>query len=260
MALEADTEAGELLQRLGERVRARRGALALTLRELAEQAGVSQRLLVSLEAGRANISVLRLAAVARALGSQPAHLLGDEPLAAPSTAPHRLVALLGLRGAGKSSIGARAAARLGLPFVELDELVASRAGMTLEALFALHGNDYYRKLEGSELDRLLAEPRSGIVATGGSIVTHHANFGKLRANALTVFLRASAEDHYDRVAAQGDVRALAGDAGMDELRAMLRARRALYEQAHHIVDTSALGLGRSVDAVVRIVREAEEPG
>lgn len=248
-----------LLADLGRRVRARRSALALTIRELAEQSELSQRFVASVEAGKANISVVRLDQMARALGTSPAALLTDEvTTVAASVGTHlRLVALLGLRGAGKTAIGRRAAARLELPFIELDQLVVERSGMELDSLFALHGNDYYRRLENGALSQLLEHPHGAILATGGGLVTHHKTYGLLRQHATTVFLRASAEDHWNRVIGQGDARPMADrEDAMSELRAILRARRALYEQADHIVDTSALGLEKSVDAVVRIAREA----
>jgi XRE family aerobic/anaerobic benzoate catabolism transcriptional regulator len=247
-----------MFERLGERLRARRTEHALTLRELGERAGVSPRFLVSLEAGRANVSVARLEDIAGALGTRASQLLADSE--GPSVAAGeagRLVALLGLRGAGKTAVGERAAERLAVPFVELDALVAERAGMTLESIFALHGVDYYRRLEERELERLLAEPRRGILATAGGIVTNHACYDRLRRHSVTVWLKAKAEDHWDRVVAQGDVRPMADrrDA-MSELRSILRARRALYERADHVIDTSALGLEKTVDAVVRIARDA----
>jgi XRE family transcriptional regulator, aerobic/anaerobic benzoate catabolism transcriptional regulator len=243
----------ELLARLGARVRARRQALALTLRELAEAAGVSVRFLMSVEKGRGNVSVVRLDDIAHALDTSAAALLGDDR-AEVAPAGNR-VALLGLRGAGKSTIGARAAARLGIPFVELDAGIVERAGMSLEAIFSLHGADYYRRLEQQEVERLAQDSSAAVVATGGSIVTSHAAFERLRSAMVTVWLSASAEDHWERVVAQGDVRPMANrDDAMAELRAILRARRALYERADHVVDTSALGLERSVDAVVRLAR------
>jgi XRE family aerobic/anaerobic benzoate catabolism transcriptional regulator len=120
------SEINPLLRRLGERVRDHRTSDAMTLRELSERASVSQRFLVSLEAGKANVSVLRLDAIARALGTSAAALLREPLGATPEHAPlqGRIVALLGLRGAGKSTIGQRAAQRLGLPFVELDATTA----------------------------------------------------------------------------------------------------------------------------------------
>lgn len=245
-----------LLQLLAGNVRDRRGTLALTLREVAEMSGVSQRFLVSLEAGKANVSVLKLAAVADALETTTSALLLDV-INQPSSRQQigRPLALLGLRGAGKSAIGRRVAERLALPFVELDGRVADLAGMTLPGIFALHGADYYRRLETQALIAMLAQPSASIVATGGGIVTNHRAYGMLQRGCVTVFLQATAEHHWNRVAAQGDARPTANRSNaMDELRTILRARRALYERAEHVVDTSALGLERSVDAVVRIAR------
>lgn len=244
----------ELLKHLGAEVRRRRQDRALTLRELAAEAGVSQRFLVSVEKGEANISVVRLADVARALGTDPATLLGG-PVATVEKGP--LVALLGLRGAGKTTIGQRAAERLEQPFVELDARIVGRAGMGLEEIFSMHGADYYRRLEHGALEEILSRGQGGLLATGGSIVTSHATFELLRSQAVTIWLRATAEDHWERVVAQGDARPMADRSdAMSELRSILRARRALYERAHHVVDTSGLGLERSVDAVVRVMRDA----
>ena len=268
----AAAPASPILQRLAERVRSRRKVLSLTMRELAGQAGVSERFLVLLEGGRANVSVVRLDDIARALGTSAAALIaeGDAPGVGAAEASREggqasafagpLVALLGLRGAGKSTIGA-AAARLGLPFRELDALVAARAGMSIGAIFEIHGGAYYRQLEREEVERLSTEGAAAIVATGGGLVTEHATFDLLRRRAVTIWLRATPEDHWSRVVGQGDARPMEGRAdAMNELRALLRARRALYERADFVVDTSALGLVRSVDRVVKIAREAATTG
>ncbi|WP_437815810.1 shikimate kinase [Sorangium sp. So ce1078] len=262
-----DDVAPPILAHLAGRLRQRRQELALTLRELAELAGVSERFLVLLESGRANVSVVRLEDIGRALGTSAAALLAagelveEEAPRSPSSgeagAGGVLVALLGLRGAGKTTIGGRAAARLGVPFLELDGLVAARAGMSLAALFEIHGNAYYRRLEREELARLADARAHGIVATGGGLVTDPATFERLRRCAVTVWLRAKPEDHWRRVVEQGDARPMANRAdAMKELRGLFQARRALYEQADFVVDTSALGLARSVDRVVKIAREA----
>jgi XRE family aerobic/anaerobic benzoate catabolism transcriptional regulator len=250
------SEAPPILRRLAERMRSRRLELALTIKELASRAGVSQRFLVSVEAAKGNISVVKLDQVAGALETTPAELLAEDHPVAASDTRGGLVALLGLRGAGKSSIGASAAERLDLPFIELDTWVVDRAGMELSNIFELHGQDYYRRLERRALDELVATPRAAIVATGGSIVTSHDTFDLLRKHATTIWLRASPDDHWDRVVAQGDARPMANREGaMDELRSILRARRALYERADHVVDTSALGLERSIAAVVKLARD-----
>jgi XRE family aerobic/anaerobic benzoate catabolism transcriptional regulator len=256
-----ETAPEPILERLAGRVRARRQALSLTLRELSQRAGVSERFLVLLEGGRANVSVTKLEDIARALGTHAADLLSDRPLTpaariAGPPAGRRVVALLGLRGAGKTTIGQATARRLGLSFVELDERVTERAGMDLAQIFELHGIDYYRRLTREALEKVLAAGEPAIVATGGSLVADHPTFDFLRGAALTIWLKAKPQDHWSRVVAQGDARPMAHRSGaMNELRALLRARRALYERAHHVVDTSALGLDRAIDRVVRIVRE-----
>ncbi|MCC6522809.1 MAG: helix-turn-helix domain-containing protein [Polyangiaceae bacterium] len=245
----------ELCHRLGERIRTRRTARGLTLRELGARAGVSQRFLVSLEAGRGNPSVATLAAIARALGASAAELLAGAERAEPAAGPRPVLALLGLRGAGKTAVGKRVAHELGVAFVELDARVAERAGMTLESLFELHGVEHYRRLEREELLRLLAAGERVVVATGGGLPTDPESWSLLRRAAVTVYLRASAEDHWNRVVAQGDARPMHDrrDA-MHELRAILRARGPLYAEAEHTVDTTALGLEGSVAAVVGIAR------
>jgi XRE family transcriptional regulator, aerobic/anaerobic benzoate catabolism transcriptional regulator len=248
-----------IIERLAEKVRARRRALSLTLRELSEHAGVSQRFLVLLEGAQANISVVRLDSLARALGTSASELLADSSTASPQpSAPQgKMVALLGLRGAGKTTIGTQAAARLEVPFIELDRRIVDRAGISLGEIFELHGMDYFRRIEREELDRLLSTGTRGMIATSGSVVTDHATFGLLRRAMVTIWLSATPEDHWNRVIAQGDARPMANRAdAMRELKALLRARRALYELADHVVDTSALGLDRSVDSVVKIAREA----
>ncbi|MRG93469.1 helix-turn-helix domain-containing protein [Polyangium spumosum] len=252
-------EGSPLLQALGERVRERRRAAGLTLRDLGITSGVSERFLVLVEGGKANVSVVRLDAIARALGTSASALLADAPSEPTTTrsAKGPLVALLGLRGAGKTTLGSRAAVRLGLPFVELDSLVVARAGMSLTEIFEMHGTAYFRRLEREELERLVARGDRGIVATSGSLVTAHETFELLCREAVTVWLRARPEDHFQRVIDQGDARPMASrPAAMEELRAILRARRALYERAAHVIDTSALGLERSTDRLVKIVNAA----
>ncbi len=244
-----------LLAALGSAVRVRRSALGLTLRALGERASVSERFLVQLEGGSGNISVARLLDVAEALGTSPAMLLSEA-----ATAPRpvqRTVALVGLRGAGKSEIGSRVASELGVPFVELDALVAKEAGMSLATIFEMHGEAYFRRAEKSALERLLQEHPPCVVATSGSIVTH-ATWSMLRANATTVWLRASAEDHWNRVVAQGDGRPMKDrPLAMNELRALLKARKPLYAQAAHTVDTSSMTLQEAVEEVARIARKDE---
>ncbi|MBK8938952.1 MAG: helix-turn-helix domain-containing protein [Polyangiaceae bacterium] len=248
-----------LLAAVGLNVRQRRLDLAMTVRELAQRSGLSERFLVALEGGQANVSVVRLAEVADALGVPLVQLLPTprdtyRVPQNPPTLPLPL-ALVGLRGAGKSTVGARAAARLGVPFIELDERIAARAGMSPGEIFDVHGVDFYRRVEREELERVLAEEPACVLATAGSLVTQSATFERLLAAARVVWLKATPQDHFSRVLAQGDTRPMRDrEDAMQELEAILRARRALHERAHHIVDTSALGLSRAVSSVVRLAR------
>jgi XRE family aerobic/anaerobic benzoate catabolism transcriptional regulator len=248
--------ADRLLGALGERVRALRGQRRLTLQQLARRARLSPRFLVQVEQGAANISVRKLAGLAAALDTTPAALLAAPERPRPrSRAPLPVIALLGLRGAGKSTIGRRLARRLRVPFVELDRRVEEAAGMALGELFALHGEAYYRRLEREALERVLADGRPLVLATGGGLPASPETYGLLRERALTVWLRAAPEDHWNRVVQQGDRRPMADHPeAMAELRRLLAAREPLYARAEATVDTSRLGLEGAVDAVVRLAR------
>ncbi len=249
-----------VLVQLAHRIRERRKTVGLTVRELAARSKVSERFLVSLENAYANVSVVRLAELAEALETTPAELFRESPPTVIPARPRTLVTLVGLRGAGKSTVGARAAARLGLSFIELDRRIAERAGMTAGEIFDLHGAAYYRKLERTEIERLVAGPESAVVATAGSLVTDHGTYDFVLRTTTVVWLKATAKEHHDRVVAQGDLRPLEHrkDA-MKELEAILRARRPLYDRAAHTIDTSKLGLDRSVSALVKVVRDAWRP-
>lgn len=232
----------EILELVGQRVRAARAARQWTIRELAERSGVSVRFLVQLESGRGNISVKRLADLARAFTIPTAELLTDTYPDAP-----RVVALLGLRGAGKTTIGRQLARRLRVRFVELDRQIEKAADMSLAELFSLYGEDYYRRLERETLAQVLAEKRSMVLATGGGIVESPDTYALLNKSAVTVWLRAEPEDHWNRVVRQGDRRPMADHPqAMADLRALLAAREPLYAGADHTVNTS----GRTVRAIV----------
>jgi XRE family aerobic/anaerobic benzoate catabolism transcriptional regulator len=231
------------LDSVGSAVRGQRERRGWSRRELAEACGVSERFLAQLETGQGNISLRRFADVAHALGTTPAALL------APSEAATavRPLALLGVRGAGKSTIGAALARKLGMRFVEVDREIEAAAGLPLGEVFALHGEAYYRRVEREVLTRLLADPAPAVLATGGSIVNDPTNYALLRARARTIWLRATPEEHWNRVVAQGDQRPMAENPhAFEELRALLAARAKLYARAEHVVDTS----GRTVKQVV----------
>jgi XRE family transcriptional regulator, aerobic/anaerobic benzoate catabolism transcriptional regulator len=260
--MEAPSEADRLVAVLADRVRALRTEQGLTLQALARRAGLSPRFLVQVEQGIANISVRKLAGLAGALETTAVALL-----AAPAPAGSRrrrtlpTVALLGLRGAGKSTVGRRLARRLRVPFVELDRKVEEAAGMSLAEVFALHGEGYYRRLEREALDGVLAEGAPLVLATGGGLPASPETYDALRARALTVWLRAAPEDHWNRVVQQGDRRPMADHPeAMAELRRLLSAREPLYAQAAVTVDTSRLGVEGAAEAIVRLVRGGAPSG
>ena len=224
-----------ILAALGRRARAHRLSRGWTLREVAERSGVSPRFLVQLEGGRGNISIRRLADVARALETTPAFLLSEADVPKPS-----VIALLGLRGAGKTTIGRRLAKRRRVPFVELDKRIEDATDLSLGEIFALHGEDYYRRVEREVLHEVLNEGRPIVLATGGGLVASPDTFAMLRRSAMTVWLRASPEDHWNRVVRQGDRRPMADHPqAMADLRSLLTAREPLYALADHTVDTSS---------------------
>ncbi len=246
----ASERRAKLLEALGAAVRSSRSELGLTLKALAEKAQVSVRFLVQLEAGEGNISVARLEDVAEALGTTGAELLARA--ARPTDhATQRTIALVGLRGAGKSSIGAAVAKRLGLPFVELDEAIVREAQMTLGAIFEIHGEAWYRNVERTVLRRILDQKKPVVLATGGSIVTDAETWGLLRNRAKTIWLKASPEEHWNRVVAQGDMRPIRGrPQARSELAKLLASRTPLYEQAGATVDTSKKSTASVVEAVI----------
>lgn len=246
----------ELLRTLGHAVRARRTELGITRKGLAERAGVSERFLSQLEGGEGNISVARLQDVAEALGTTASQLLATDP--GSPAAPHRVIALLGLRGAGKSTLGPEVARRLGMPFFELDALVAREAGMPLPTIFELHGDSGFRRLEHEALRKFLDTHQSAVLATSGAIVTHAGTYEMLRKRATTVWLRAKPQDHWDRVLRQGDARPMRDRANaMSELKAILKARRPLYALADHAIDTSTTSLDEAAGRVVSSVAETK---
>ncbi len=236
-----------ILDGLARRARELRAHRGLTLRDVAERSGLSSRFLVQVEAGEGNISVKRLAALARALDTTLSALVSDVDAAA---APLPVVSLMGLRGAGKTTIGRKLARRLHIPFVELDARIEEAAGLALREIFDFHGEEYYRRLEREVLEGILAERRPLVLAAGGGIVTSPATFALLRRDSMTVWLRADPEQHWNRVIQQGDRRPMADNPhAMAELRRLLQAREPLYRGAAHIVDTSR----KSVDEVVQTI-------
>ena len=246
-----------ILDQLGRTLRSHRERAGLGVSELARRAGVSRRYLTDVERGRANVTILKLASLASALRVPLADLC-DIPSRGPSV---RRVALVGLRGAGKSTIGRRLALDLELPFVELDQLIEERSGMRLADSFSMHGEAWYRKLEREALEAWLERSGSGVLATGGSIVTHPESWQRLLETCRVVWLRAEPDDHWKRVIEQGDTRPMASHPrAREELREILADREPLYERSHLIVDTSRTGIRGAVESVRAAVERDRWPG
>lgn len=273
------------LARLGERVRDARARRGMSRKILAHDSRVSERYLAQLEAGRGNVSILLLRQIATALSLPPAELIregtgGELELSLitqflkrlpPQKLPEvrsllarefssarddriKRMALIGLRGGGKSTLGARLARALGVPFVELDREVEREAGTSLSEIFLLYGQAGYRRYERRCLEKVLEQHERAVIATGGSIVSEPGTFELLLSACFTVWLKAEPEEHMARVIAQGDTRPMAGnDQAMEDLRRILEGRSALYGQADVTLDTSRQSAEKSLAALRKAI-------
>lgn len=266
------------LETLGQRVRATRARAGMTRKDLAKHSGVSERHLAQLETGKGNISVGLLRNVALAIGAPVGELLREGPdptaeqrllhgiidrLHPPEAAEARHIleqrfanregrmgrlALIGLRGAGKSSVGKAVADATGSHFLELAQQVEKGAGMALEEIFEFSGQAGYRRHEQSTLRDLVARPGPLVIATGGGVVSENQSFQILLSGCFTIWLKATPELHMKRVVEQGDDRPMAGNRqAMQDLRNILNSREALYEQADAVIDTSAMDIATVAD-------------
>jgi XRE family aerobic/anaerobic benzoate catabolism transcriptional regulator len=245
--LSAQQQEHAFLARLGERVRAWRAEHGTTRKQLSAASGVSERYLAQLEAGQGNMSVLLLRKVARAMGTSVERLVREED------GQHKPIALLGLRGAGKSTLGEKLAQSLSVPFVELDREVEKEAGAPLGEVFALYGQDAFRRFERRALERVLAAHPQAVIATGGGLVTDPGTYDLLLERCRCVWLRAAPEEHMSRVIAQGDMRPFKGrSTALDEIRKLLADRDRLYGRAGVVVDTSGKTVRQSLADLRRV--------
>jgi XRE family transcriptional regulator, aerobic/anaerobic benzoate catabolism transcriptional regulator len=272
------------LRALGERVRLLRSQRGMTRKALAQHANVSQRYLAQLESGDGNISIVLLRRIAQALGLQVTQLVRDgaeppldlvlltqflerlppdmlvearklvtEHFNARPEDRHR-IALIGLRGGGKSTLGTLLAAELKVPFIELDREVERRSGATLSEIFDMFGQEHFRRAERDALEDVLRRHESFVIATSGSIVTEPSTLELLLSSCFTVWLRANPEEHMTRVMNQGDMRPMAGSArAMEDLIAILKSREPLYAKANASLMTSGNTPEQNLAELLRIV-------
>ncbi|MFN3147478.1 MAG: helix-turn-helix transcriptional regulator [Paracoccaceae bacterium] len=273
-----------LMATVGERVRRARERKGISRRVLSDLSGVSQRYLAQLETGQGNISIALLWRVAEALDHRIEWLVGEEDpwtseelrvtelyrsanaaerrkvmeiLApeAPGSLRAQRICLIGLRGAGKSTLGRLVGDELGLPFVELNREIGEQAGMPVDEVMALYGQEGYRRLESQALERVVATSDALILAVAGGIVAEPRTYAFLLRHFHTVWLRATPEEHMLRVRAQGDERPMAGNPkAMEELRSILTSREALYARAEAQVNTSGKTLEASKAELLAAIR------
>lgn len=231
-----------LLTTLGQRLRTRRKELQYSQAKVAKRSGVSLRFLADVEMGRSNISILRLAEICAALQIPLAELLRGL-----GSNGAQMLALVGMRGAGKSTIGRALAADMQVTFLELDQLIAEQAQMPLSEIFSMGGMSLYREYESTTLQKLFESGKPIILATGGSLVLDVQNWSRLRGYARTVWLRCEPEVYLERVREQGDWRPMQGytDA-LQEVRSILQDREKLYAQSDMTVNTDANNIRESV--------------
>ena len=283
-------EASPLLLALGERVRMLRARRGMTRKAVSLASGVSERHLANLEYGVGNASILVLQQVAQALDSSVAELAGDVSTSSPEwlmirevlrgrgdaelrqarlalgelfggaaaaendAARRRRIALVGLRGAGKSTLGQRLAEAMDLPFIELSREIEKAAGCSIREIHDLYGSNAYRRYERRALDETLGLHAEAVIATPGGIVSEPATFNVLLSRCTTVWLQAAPEEHMARVAAQGDTRPMAASReAMEDLRRILAGREDFYAKADYTLNTSGESVAKSVERLRKMV-------
>ena len=282
-----DLHTAALLRSLGTRLRQMRKSQGLSRRRLSERSGVSSRYLAKVEAGDGNISIGLLIKLAAALEQPVEHFLMADALFH-SDLPHvsqlyaradaamrarvlqvldpermgrqkaQRLCLVGLRGAGKSTLGARIADTFGAPFIELNREIEKNAGMALGEIIALYGQEGYRQLEADTLTAIIDGHSRAVVAVAGGIVSEEGSFYHVLSRFHTVWLKASASEHMERVRAQGDVRPMQDNPqAMIQLRQILRSREAFYTQSDHVLDTSGKSVEQSQSELCQLIESCQ---
>jgi XRE family aerobic/anaerobic benzoate catabolism transcriptional regulator len=275
------------LEQLGQRVRTMRALRGMSRKVLAKVSGISERYIAQLESGKGNVSIVLLRRVSGAMGAHLEDLIPiGEPspdwpvirdllrqatpnqiaqakdiLSGQSASAHRRmsfsgIALIGLRGAGKSTLGKMLAKTIGWDFVELNKEIEAQNGLSVAEIIALYGQEGFRRMEQAALTALLARKELMVLATGGGIVSEPLTFDLILTSFYTIWVKAKPEEHMARVRRQGDLRPMADDrSAMAELRTILKSREPLYARANAVVDTAGL----SVDAAAARLSEAVAP-
>jgi XRE family aerobic/anaerobic benzoate catabolism transcriptional regulator len=282
----------DYLDRLGERVRRLRNQRGMTRKALAQHAEVSERYLAQLESGDGNISIVLLRRIARAMGTQLSQLVSeqsDPPLdavlfsqfierlppqaakearelvlrhfgAAHADARRSRIALIGLRGGGKSTLGKMLAAKRGVPFIELDREIERLTGASLSEIFDMFGQETFRRAERDALNDVLARHDRFVMATSGSIVTDPATLELLTSSCFTVWMRAEPDQHMSRVVAQGDLRPMTSNPrAMDDLVSILQSREPLYAKADASLDTTGRSPQQSLVELIKLMQVQTRP-
>jgi len=277
------------LRQLGERVRVMRSRRGMTRKALASYSDVSERYLAQLEAGDGNCSIGLLRRIAKAMGVpvtelvderaerpvdalllqqlmdrlSPAQLAEARELllsrfgGASAESRRRRIALIGLRGGGKSTLGRLLSVELDVPFIDLDRIVEKNGGMALGELFEMFGQETFRRLERAALEEVLQQHPAFVLSTGGSIVTEPGTFELLLTSCFTVWVRAAPDEHMQRVIDQGDLRPMANNTrAMDDLVSILKSREPLYAKADIVLDTAGKTRERSLRELMGMLAEA----
>jgi len=280
----SDAESG-FLDQLGQRVRTMRALRGMSRKVLAKVSGISERYIAQLESGKGNVSIVLLRRVSDAMGAHledlipaadpapdwpvirdllrkatPAQIAqAKDLLAGHAAASHRAsfsgIALIGLRGAGKSTLGKILAKKIGWNFVELNKEIEAQNGLSVAEIIALYGQEGFRRMEQSALNQLLARKELMVLATGGGIVSEPLTFDLILSSFYTIWLKAEPEEHMGRVRKQGDLRPMADDrSAMAELRNILVSREPLYARAAATVDTAGLSVDAAAARLIDTVR------